>query len=204
MNYNLLFNYVKPNYLIDIGANIGMFTKNILHVFPQCSCYLIEANPYCEPFLKQINQPYKINGLSFEEGTSSLFIENINNIGTGASLYKENTQFYSDGNYSTIEVNLTTLDKLNIFPEEMIDLIKIDTQGSELDILNGGSKTIKRSKYVLLEVSLLEYNLKAPLVDKIVDKMREYSFKIEDIIDYRYFNNQIFQLDILFRNSYIY
>ena len=66
----------------------------------------------------------------------------------------------------------------------------------------GGSKTTKRAKYVLLEVSTLEYNLKAPLVDKIVKKMREFYFKIEDIMDFKYYNNQIFQMDFLFKNIY--
>ena len=69
----------------------------------------------------------------------------------------------------------------------------------------GGNKTITRSKYVLAEVSLLEYNQKAPLMDKVVSKMKQYGFYIEDILEYhKLSNNHIFQLDILFKNSYIY
>ena len=76
---------------------------------------------------------------------------------------------------------------------------------AELDILLGGRKTITRSKYVLAEVSLLEYNQKSPLIDQVVSKMKEYSFYIEVILEYhKLSNNQIFQLDILFKNSYIY
>jgi hypothetical protein len=87
----------------------------------------------------------------------------------------------------------------------MIDLVKIDVQGAELDILNGGSKTIKRSKYLLLEVSTLQYNIGAPLMDQVVNKLKEYEFVIDDILDYQKLSNgSIFQLDILFRNSYIY
>lgn len=86
----------------------------------------------------------------------------------------------------------------------MIDLIKIDVQGSELDILNGGRKTIKRSKYVLLEVSTIQYNIKAPLMDKVVEKMKEYEFRIEEILNYNKLDNgQIFQMDILFKNTYV-
>jgi hypothetical protein len=86
----------------------------------------------------------------------------------------------------------------------MIDLIKIDVQGSELDILNGGRKTIKRSKYVLLEVSTIQYNIKSPLMDKVVEKMKEYEFRIEEILNYNKLDNgQIFQMDILFKNTYV-
>jgi hypothetical protein len=84
------------------------------------------------------------------------------------------------------------------------DLVKIDTQGAELDILNGGSKTIKHSKYLLLEVSTMQYNIGAPLMDQVVSKLKEYEFVIEDILDYHKLSNgSIFQLDILFKNSYI-
>lgn len=203
MDYNLLSYYIKPNTFIDIGAHVGDFTQNILKIFPQCSCYLIEANPNCGPYLQKLNQPYQIVGLSSKQNTSKLYIENINNIGTGASIYKENTEFYSEGKYHKATIELNTLDNLNLFPEQVIDLIKIDTQGSELDILNGGAKTIKRTKYIILEVSVLPYNDNAPLADAVMHKLREYSFKIEDILDYKHLNNQIFQMDFLVKNTYL-
>jgi FkbM family methyltransferase len=203
MNYNLLFNHIQPKSFIDIGAHIGDFTQIILSKNPECKCLMIEANLNCEPYLKQTNQPYIITALSSVENKIPLFIENINPIGTGASLYKENTIFYEDGKYQTIDVETKKLDNLDIFPNQMIDLIKIDTQGSEYDILIGGEKTIKRTKYILLEVSLIEYNKGAHLIEDVVNKMREYYFKIEDIIEYHYNNNQIFQMDILFKNIYI-
>jgi hypothetical protein len=81
----------------------------------------------------------------------------------------------------------------------------MDVQGAELDILQGGRSTIMRSNYVLIEVSVEEYNLKAPLIDSIVPVMKQYGFYIEDILDYlRLSKNKISQMDILFKNSYIY
>lgn len=142
---------------------------------------MVEANPFCEEHLKKLNLKYDITGLSSFEGKSDLHIEKNNVIGTGASLYKENTQWYEGENSHTISVNIDTLDNKNYFPNQMIDLIKIDVQGSELDILNGGRKTIRRSKYVLMEVSLIQYNIGAPLMDILVEKMREYEFRIENI-----------------------
>jgi len=118
-------------------------------------------------------------------------------------LYKENTQFYSDANAEQVEVQSKTLDSLNVFKDQVIDLVKIDTQGSELDILKGGRKTITRSTYLLVEVSTIEYNINSPLIPTIVDKMREYSFKIEDILSFKFLDNKtIFQMDILFKNKY--
>lgn len=203
MNFQKLIQNVNPKRAIDIGAHVGDFTNTLLYFFPKCEIQMVEANKYCEPYLQKINQPYNILALSDRGGISNLFIEKINPIGTGASLYKENTEWYDEGNYELLEVKLDTLDNLSYFPDELIDFIKLDVQGSELDILNGGRKTIKRTKYVLIEVSLIQYNQGAPLMDTIVNKMKEFEFKIEDILDYQKLpNGQIFQLDILFKNSY--
>ena len=166
---------------------------------------MVEANPSCEPYLKQLNQPYEIVALSDKQGYADLYVETINPIATGASLYKENTDWYGEGKYKTITVPTKTLDSCNYFNNEPIDLIKIDVQGAELDILKGGKKTIQNTRYVLAEVSLVEYNQGAPLIGDVIDKMKEYRFNISDIMKYHSFpslyGGAIFQLDVFFKNS---
>ena len=53
----------------------------------------------------------------------------------------------------------------------------MDTQGSELDILKGGLKTINKAKYIIIETSIKEYNIGAPLEKEIIDFMSENNFK---------------------------
>ena len=205
MNYTKLINYSNPKRFLDIGAHTGEFTQNILRLAPECQVVMVEANPNCEPYLQKLNHGYDILALSNKQGKAELFVEKANMLGTGASLYKENTEWYADGKFDKVEVELDTLDNKKYFGYEVIDLIKLDVQGAELDILEGGRKTITRSKYVLIETSLVVYNHGAPMVDAIVPKMKEYGFYMEDILDYLKFNkNQISQMDILFKNSYIF
>jgi len=164
---------------------------------------MVEANPNCEPYLRLLGKPYEIVALSDKEGYADLYIEKINPVATGASLYKENTDWYGEGKYKTVTVPTKTLDSYNYFDEAPIDFIKLDVQGAELDILNGGEKTIKNTEHVLIEVSLVEYNQGAPLIDKIIDKMKEYGFYMLDIVEYHQFphlyNKLIFQIDIIFK-----
>lgn len=205
MDYFKLNELIRPKRVLDIGAHIGDFTSTLAKLSLECEFVMIEANPHCKPYLENVNKPYQILALSNYIGTTSLYVEKANNIGTGASMYRENTQFYEEGKFDLVEIPVNTLDNLNLFPDEMIDLVKIDTQGAELDILNGGEKTIKRSKYLLLEVSTMPYNIGAPLMDQIMSELKEYKFVIEDILEYQKLpNGSIFQLDILFKNSYIY
>lgn len=205
MDYIKLINYSNPKRLLDIGAHVGDFTNNIVRLAPNCDAIMVEANPNCEPYLQKSKFGYDMVALSDKQGKAELFVEKANAIGTGASLYKENTDWYADGKFEKVEVELDTLDNRKYFGYEVIDLIKMDVQGAELDILNGGRKTITRAKYVLIETSLVVYNQGAPMIDAIVPKMKEYGFYIEDIIDYlKFSSNQIAQMDILFKNSYIF
>jgi len=164
---------------------------------------MVEANPNCEPYLRLLSKPYEIVALSNKTGFADLYIEKVNPVGTGASLYKENTEWYGENKYEIKTVPTKTLDSCNYFNGESIDFIKIDVQGSELDILQGGEQTIKNTKHVLIECSLFEYNQGAPLISSIVDKMIEYGFFMVDIVEYHNFlhlyNGAIFQIDILFQ-----
>lgn len=205
MNYIKLINYSNPKRFLDIGAHTGDFTENLTRLAPNCEVIMVEANPNCEPYLQKSKFGYDMVALSNKQGKAELFVEKANAIGTGASLYKENTDWYADGKFEKVEVELDTLDNRSYFGYEVIDLVKMDVQGAELDILEGGRKTITRSKYVLIETSLVVYNHGAPMIDAIVPKMKEYGFYMEDFMDYQRFpNNQVFQLDILFKNSYMY
>ena len=194
-----LFKYINPKRVIDVGAHVGEFTKTIQSKFPTCDIIMVEANPNCEPHLRLLNKPYDMVALYHKEGYESLYLEKINPIPTGASIYKENTIWYDEGKYETIQIPTSTLDIKNYFNGETIDLLKMDTQGSELDILNGGQKTLERTEYVLIEVSTVKYNLNAPMMDKVVDKMLASGFNIVDIVEYHINNGLIFQLDILFK-----
>jgi FkbM family methyltransferase len=205
MDYTKLINYSKPKRFLDIGAHTGDFTQVIAKLAPECQIVMVEANPNCESYLQKLNHGYEMIALSNKTGKAELFVEKANALGTGTSLYRENTEWYADGEFENVEVEVDTLDNRKYFADEIIDLVKMDVQGAELDILQGGRSTIMRSKYVLIEVSVEEYNLKAPLIDSIVPVMKQYGFYIEDILDYlKLSRNKISQMDILFKNSYIY
>lgn len=195
-----LLRHIKPKRFLDVGANVGEFTKQLLTHVPNCQVVMVEANPNCESHLKELGHPYDIVALSNYSGTADLYIENINLVATGASLYKENTIWYEEGKYYKHTVPVKTLDEQNYFDGALIDLIKLDVQGSELDIIKGGENTIKNTTFVLAEVSLTQYNQGAPLIDDVVDKMVSMGFCIADIVEYHSFNNIIFQLDLLFKN----
>ena len=81
------------------------------------------------------------------------------------------------------------------------DLIKIDTQGSELEILKGGKRIIKKTKFLLLEISIAEYNLKAPQCQQVLKYLEDNNFLLVDIFDLHYRNGSLTHFDGFFVNK---
>ena len=122
---------------------------------------------------------------------------------TGNSIYKENSTFYDDDKIIVVQKQTKTLPQ--ILNDKLFDLIKIDVQGSELDIIKGGLDIIKLSKGVLMEVSLVEFNQGAPRKQEVVDFMKDIGFESVEII--ANINHPVFhtliQEDVLFLNKNI-
>ena len=100
-----------------------------------------------------------------------------------------------------IKVPVTTLDTL--FPNTSFDVIKIDVQGSEIDIINGGLDIIKNCKGILMEVSLEEYNEGSPTIEFVDEYMSNLNFeKVEIINNLNHpIKHTLIQQDVLYINK---
>ena len=191
-------NHFYPHRVLDIGANIGQFHKECKASYPNSFVFSIEASPECEKSLQQITDNYLIILLAKDDSEYSFYSRKEDPTCTGNSIYRELTQFYSDDQLQVVNQKGVKLDDLFTESSEF-DLVKIDTQGSELDIITGGMELIKKAKGVLLEVSLTQYNEGAPLYDEVIAFMQSINFEMVDILDEAR-NHGAHQQDILFLN----
>jgi FkbM family methyltransferase len=194
INLELIKKYFYPKNILDIGAHCGEFNAHCKHFFPDSKIISIEGNESCEKDLKNNNCDYKILLLG-KENKKVIFYKQKNDLAcTGNSIYKELTEHFNDDALIKEEKNLKMLDE--VFDQTTtFDLIKIDTQGSELDILEGGKNLAQKANGILLEVSLEPYNEGAPLYDEVVKYMNSIGFEEKETLD-RSTNPP--QLDILF------
>ena len=82
------------------------------------------------------------------------------------------------------------------------NIIKLDVQGSELDILKGGMIFMERADFILSECSLVEYNVGGPSFDEQLEFFNNNNFNFVDIIDLLYDKKgQLIQMDVLFQNN---
>jgi hypothetical protein len=106
-------------------------------------------------------------------GTTKFYKTKWSPICSGNSIYKENSQTYNDENLIIEELPIYRLDDC---VKDIYDLIKIDTQGSELDIIEGGINTFKNAKVIITEVSFNNYNEGGCNKDQILNKMFDLKF----------------------------
>jgi FkbM family methyltransferase len=182
--------------VLDIGAFEGSWTKMFKEIFPQSKILMIEANSDKEDFLKLVGE-YKIALLGLNDDQEVDYFKCTNSIDTGNSIFKENTK-YKFSPEKRIVKRLSSLLQTN----DHFDLIKMDVQGSELDIIKGGLDIIKNTKFLLLELQTQEYNKGAPRIEEVISFLRDINFEFIDIFDLLYSRNGcLIQLDGFFINK---
>lgn len=150
MWYNVLRrNNIQINSVLDIGAHAGNFTIECKRYYPEAYYFMIDGNHITEQFIKNSGVDYKICYLSDIVKNTVVYKTKFNSFNTGDSLYRENTVYYSDNNLITQEITTSTLDEI-FKNQQTFDFIKIDCQGSEIDIIKGGLEMCKKAKVFLL------------------------------------------------------
>lgn len=201
MNLNIIKKYFYPKSILDIGANVGQFYHECKDIFSESSFFLIEGNKHCEPALKDLSVEYFIGLFSDQIKNVSFFLRKSEPRCTGNSIYREKSIFFNDNDIEIATEQTYTLD--SFFKEKQFDLIKIDVQGSELDIIKGGINMIKNARGVILEMSVEEFNTNAPLYNDVLQFMESLGFiKKETLnkINHPEFHYHI-QDDVLFINK---
>ena len=192
-------NGFNPRTVIDVGAAQG--TPVLYDVFPQARYILIEPLEEYIPHLKQLvdrldTAEYIIAAATATPGN---VIINVHPDLEGSSLYQEDED--SDVNGVERMIPAMTLD--NICSERGTEgpyLIKIDTQGSELEVLKGAHTVLKDTEFVILEVSFFEFFKGGPQVYDCMSFMKNLGFVPYDIFDlqYRLLDGAMSQVDIAF------
>lgn len=199
MNLNLVTKYFHPYRILDIGANIGQFHTLAKSYFPDSYIFSIEASEECESKLKLVTDQYYIGLLTKDNALYNFYSRKDTNTGTGDSIYRELTSYYNDDNVRIIEKQGIPLSDL-FTDDSTFDLIKVDTQGSELDIISGGIELCKKAKGILLEVSLKPYNENSPLIDEVTTFMTNFGYEPKEILGVGHHpqTGELIQQDILY------
>jgi FkbM family methyltransferase len=189
--------------VLDIGAHAGTFTRECKKSYPDAYYFMIDGNEITENYVRDTGIDYKIVYLSDVVKDTVVYKTKYNLFNTGDSLYRENTNYYNEDNIFTHTIKTSTLDE--VFQNKLtFDFIKIDSQGSEIDIINGGLDMCKQATVFLLEASVYPYNIGAPMFDELVNFMISLGFphyKIMSDIFHPENASLLIQHDVIFTKS---
>ena len=185
----------KINTVYDIGAYNGSWSKWVRSsVLPSANFYLFEANQSHLSDLMVTGMNYFIDVLSSEDRE---YVEFYNSDTTGDSYYKENTTWY-DGK-SAFHRKCTTLDKMiNQHNLPIPNLLKIDTQGSELDILSASKNILGKTELIVCEMPVIEYNKGAPTFSEYLKFFSQNDYIPFDLVEVHRAEETLLQLDLIF------
>lgn len=150
--------------VLDVGANVGQFTASIRKLFPEAKIYAFEPVEAC---FQELSYRRREDGLfqSFpyalgaEDGSATLNVSDFtpsSSLLPMASAHVKEFPFTARATGATVEVRrLDTVALALDLAEPM--LVKLDVQGFEMQVIEGGRKTLARADVLIIEVSFADF-----------------------------------------------
>jgi FkbM family methyltransferase len=142
-----IFNYARranPKVIVDIGANLGMFSKLCSMLFPQADIYAYEPNPSALKWLRRNAEDTRIQVTPCAVGRTSGLVK------LDTSCDSTIGQISEDG-----DLEVQCVAAVEVAAGKQIDFLKMDCEGSEWEILQD-TTLLNRSKEACLEFHLID------------------------------------------------
>lgn len=186
---------------LDVGAYRGEFTAILKELWPDVEVQQFEAD---ERQAKYLQPDAVIQPMSDRVKMVDFYTIKDTHHGstTGSSIYLENTEFYNEKIVTKLLTG-TLDDCVNVdWDWAHHGLVKLDVQGSEIDVLIGGDYFMRycKPKYVLTEVSVMPYNQGAPLAAQVIAHLHRLGYQLFDVADMKYEEHGfLLQMDLMFK-----
>ena len=144
--YNIKINFT-PEYIIDAGANIGLFSIFMKNKFPNSKIICIEPDEKNFAILNENTKKYDnifLEKKGLWNKNAVLKISNMSDSNCSGLVVEEN----NNGNIESINMK-NLIDNYNM---NCIDILKIDIEGSEKEIFNDNPDWLTKVKILIIEL----------------------------------------------------
>jgi FkbM family methyltransferase len=197
----------RPKVIYDIGANVGVWTILAKTIFPDSEVHAFEplAN-HSARFTTQtagLQSVYLHNiALGNVSGETDLHVVDFTD---ATSVLPLAAAGQDQWDLRETEVQKVRIERLDTWVSSKKlpwpDLIKLDVQGFELQVMQGGSKCLESARVVLTEVSFHEYYRGQCLFHDIVGYLANFRFRVFALGRGTAVGQPLTQADVLFIKS---
>lgn len=214
LNYVRLFRAIRKmnqdnninELIIDIGAFDGMSSVLMAKQFPSHQILCFEANPtackMAENNLKKYpNVTLYPFAISSDNVNKSFFVSD-NLVSSSLNSIESNGESKEWGfeMVNQIEVQARKLD--SFCHDKKVLLIKIDTQGHELEVLKGAVEVLANTKYIMVEMQNHDIYTNSCKYYDVDEFLRNNNFQLLDIVvTYRENGIQVKEYDAIYINT---
>jgi len=194
--YRLKAKGINPRIIIDCGCAVGDWSEVARGIFPDPPIYAFDVISYEGTAVKlpKINNLYfNVSALGAKDGEKRTFFLN-KNVPLQASYFQD----LCVQNAEELEVTARTLNSWFINYPSIPILLKLDTQGSELEILEGASILLPSTEVIILEVSTISGNVGGPEFRDVVEYLWAKGFVVYDVIPSGVRGEIVAQMDVIF------
>ena len=188
---------VVPATVIDVGVGFG--TPALYDAFPRAHFILVEPleefRPVLESLSRRLDATYDLVAAGARNGETEI---NVHRDLTGSSLLRQQEGAVLDG--SVRRVRVVRLDAMLPSHPKRPVLIKIDTQGTELDVIEGLGTHIDLIDVAIVETSLMSFRVGAPDLHDVISAFDALGFVAYDLLEghVRALDGALAQVDVAF------
>lgn len=189
--------------IIDVGANIGQSCLEFKALWPSARIHCFEPQQECwEAFMDNTSQYESVSlnkfGLGSCSGSQSFYTHSmttgqsgfhrINSDSKDSILFnsqftdQEKQVFLNQCNLERIVETQTLDDYVETNNINIIDFLKIDTQGYELEVLKGSEKSLTKIKLIQLEIMFYDFYEQHLSFRAVEEILHPLGFRLYDIL----------------------
>jgi FkbM family methyltransferase len=192
----------SPRFILDVGANVGDWTRMARAIFPDARFLLIEPQLETRESLDNLcaefpNVSWVLAGAGARKGQSYLNVGG--DLGVSSFFPGVDEALVRAGKQRQVDV-ITIDELLHAHGLGVPELVKMDVQGFEIEALKGGESLFGKTDLFVLEASLYAFFETLPIVSDVVAFMHDRGYELYDIPGYfrRPLDGALGQIDLAF------
>ncbi len=173
----------RPPVVLDIGANVGLWTLALAKRFPASVVHAVEADPRTAETLRKNVQSQAnviVHQLAVHSSVGRITFRSHENPLLSSVLELDDAVGATKG----VEVEATTLDefvatKLGACPA----FVKIDTEGNDMQVLTGATRTLAddQLRAIVMEFGFDPSTRRQVVLQQLLDVLAQHGFRLQEL-----------------------